>query len=48
MGSGSTAVASKEENRKWIGFELNEPYAELVAYRVKAAQTKMDLTECFE
>ena len=47
MGSGSTAVASKEENRNWIGFELNDSYAELVRYRVKSAQTKMDLTECF-
>lgn len=48
MGSGSTAVASKEENRKWIGFDLNESYAELVRYRVKAAQTKTDLTGCWE
>lgn len=48
MGSGSTAVASKEENRKWIGFDLNESYAELVQYRVKEAKTKTNLLECFK
>ena len=48
MGSGSTAVASKEENRKWIGFELNMPYADIIAERVHLAQTKTDLTECFK
>ncbi len=37
MGSGSTAVACKEEGRKWIGFDMNETYAKIVKDRVADA-----------
>jgi site-specific DNA-methyltransferase (adenine-specific) len=36
-GSGTTAVATKELNRSFVGAELEEEYAELAARRVAAA-----------
>ena len=30
MGSGTTALVAQRLGRKWIGFELNEKYAELI------------------
>lgn len=48
IGSGSTAVACKEEGRNWIGFDLNESYKELIEARITAAEIKSDLTEFLE
>ena len=31
MGSGTTAFVAQRLGRKWIGFELNDSYAELIA-----------------
>ncbi len=36
MGSGSTIVAAKKLNRKYIGFELNEEFYEIAKKRIKA------------
>ena len=35
LGSGTTAVASKELNRKYIGFEISEKYCKIAEDRVK-------------
>lgn len=35
IGSGTTAIASIELNRKWIGFELNKKYIEMADKRIK-------------
>lgn len=34
MGSGTTAIASIDTNRKYIGFELDEKYWEIANNRV--------------
>ena len=31
MGSGTTALVAQKLGRKWIGFELNDKYAELIS-----------------
>jgi len=35
MGSGTTAVVSKELNRDFIGFEINKEHCELIKNRMK-------------
>jgi DNA modification methylase len=35
MGSGSTAIASQNLNRNFIGFELNSDYCDLANHRIK-------------
>jgi len=35
MGSGTTAVVSKELNRNFIGFEINKEHCELIKNRLK-------------
>ena len=35
MGSGSTAIASKQLKRKFIGFEINEKYHQESMQRLK-------------
>jgi DNA modification methylase len=35
MGSGSTGVAALEENRNFIGYELDEKYFEIAEERIK-------------
>jgi site-specific DNA-methyltransferase (adenine-specific) len=42
MGSGSTAIACKNTNRKWIGFEKSKKYCELAEKRL---QTSFKLNE---
>ena len=39
MGSGTTALVAQKLGRKWIGFELNDKYAELI--RRKTAQGEL-------
>lgn len=43
MGTGTTAVACEELNRKWIGIEISEKYCEIAAKRIEqeAKQLKM-------
>ena len=35
LGSGTTAVAAINENRKYIGFELNEAFFSIAQNRIK-------------
>ena len=39
MGSGSTAIASMNTNRNFIGFELNSDYCNLANHRIKKNQS---------
>ena len=39
MGSGSTAIASVNTNRNFIGFELNSDYCDLANSRIKKNQS---------
>ena len=38
MGSGSTGVACIQENRHFVGIELNPDYAAIADRRIRAAQ----------
>ena len=49
MGSGTTAIVSKELNRNWIGFEIDDKYAKITEERIagdvpvkKEAQTPLE------
>jgi len=42
MGSGSTGVAAKLLNRKFIGIELSEEYIKIASERIKNAKTEED------
>lgn len=44
LGSGTTAVACKETNRKYIGFEINKEYFEIAQNRLKGL-CKQDLDQ---
>jgi DNA modification methylase len=35
MGSGTTAIVSRDLNRKWIGFDIDEKYTSIVTERLK-------------
>ncbi len=35
MGSGTTAIACELNNRKWIGFELEEKYVDIANSRIE-------------
>jgi len=41
MGSGTTAVASIETNRRYIGFEINEEFCQIADKRIKASEIEM-------
>ena len=41
LGSGTTAVACKELNRKWIGIEINEEYCEIAKKRIFNTQKSL-------
>ena len=41
LGSGTTAVAAKMENRKYIGIEISEKYCEIARQRVASAPTPL-------
>lgn len=43
MGSGTTAVACMRNNRHYIGFELNEKYAEIAERRIEEAKIEQTL-----
>ena len=45
MGSGTTVIACHELNRRYIGIEINEEYANIARARVKLHQEQMKLTE---
>lgn len=40
MGSGSTAIASRNLNRKFIGFEISEEYCNIIEDRLKKSNNK--------
>jgi DNA modification methylase len=44
LGSGTTLVAAKKQNRRGIGFEIDEDYADTIEHRLKneAEQQKLD------
>jgi len=42
LGSGTTAVACKQLNRNFIGFELSPEYCEIANKRLKALPVRLD------
>ena len=48
IGSGSTAVASKELNRKFIGFEIDEKYYNICLDRLQLNKTKKENKDIIE
>lgn len=45
MGSGTTAIAAINTNRKYIGFELDKDYFDIANNRINAHKDKLDNTE---
>ena len=43
MGSGSTGVAAKQLNRKFIGFEIDETYYKLAKERIERETAQMNI-----
>ncbi|MGB9815519.1 MAG: DNA methyltransferase, partial [Thermoplasmata archaeon] len=43
MGSGSTAVASIQLNRRFIGFEINREYYNMAMQRINIAMSQIKL-----
>ena len=43
MGSGTTAVACTKNNRRYIGFELNDHYCEIARERLKGVQYDLNI-----
>jgi DNA modification methylase len=41
MGSGTTGVACKRYNRKFVGIEIDQDYCEIAKNRIKNTQTLM-------
>ena len=47
MGSGTTAIASMQTNRNYIGFEMDDEYIEEINKRIKKEESKMNQTSLF-
>lgn len=45
MGSGTTAVACELNNRKWIGFETESDYIEIINKRLDSIQPEDNLND---
>ena len=43
LGSGTTAVACEQLNRRWIGIEISEKYAEIAAKRIERERQQLKL-----
>jgi DNA modification methylase len=43
IGSGTTAVACEQLNRKWIGIEISEKYCEIASLRIEAETRQLKL-----
>ena len=43
MGSGTTAIAAMEENRQWIGFELDPDYYKAASKRIENHKAQLKL-----
>ena len=41
MGSGTTAISCLKNNRKYVGFELNKDYCEIIIQRIKQEQNNL-------
>lgn len=48
MGSGTTAVASRNLNRCWIGSEISEEYANMVRERTRTSPLTNDIISNME
>jgi DNA modification methylase len=48
MGSGTTAVACKQLNRKFIGFEISKEYCNIAEERLKHTNVITPLSYFFE
>ena len=42
MGSGTTAVACKQLNRSFLGFEISNEYCKIIEKRLKAVPERLD------
>jgi len=43
LGSGTTALACEELNRRWIGIEISERYCEIAAKRIENETKQLKL-----
>jgi site-specific DNA-methyltransferase (adenine-specific) len=43
IGSGTSAIACEETNRKWIGIEQDEKYCEIAAKRIEQSTAQLKL-----
>ena len=48
MGSGTTAIACRNTNRNYIGFELDETYYKKSLERIKEHTTQTDIFDVLE
>lgn len=43
LGSGTTAIACERLNRRWIGIEISEKYAEIAAKRIESERSQLKM-----
>jgi DNA modification methylase len=43
LGSGTTAIACEQLNRRWIGIEISEKYCEIAAKRIERERQQLKL-----
>ena len=43
IGSGTTAIACEQLNKKWIGIEIEEKYCEIAAKRIENERKQLKL-----